>query len=253
MPDPEMSPIERLQERLERYAVSRTREWWERYLKHVIPFRGVKMADIRKALHEWLAEEKIVSKRSPEDQVEIALELLRLRYAEDKLSGILYLQEILVPENAIDCSYDLNQFAGLFREGHIADWNTCDWFSVKVLGPLVKSKGHECALCIAEWRTAENLWQRRASGVAFVNLAKKGEDNFPGFTDLVLEVCDATVRHKERFAQTGTGWVLRELGRAEPARVIEFLEDHLDYLSREALKTALEQMPEQVRSRFLKK
>ena len=43
-----------------------------------------------------------------------------------------------------------------------------------------------CAQAIGDWRTATTLWQRRASAVAFVNLAKKGDEAFAGFTGLVI-------------------------------------------------------------------
>ena len=45
-----MSIIETLQLQLDLRADARTKAWWEGYLKYVIPFRGVKMADIRAAL-----------------------------------------------------------------------------------------------------------------------------------------------------------------------------------------------------------
>jgi 3-methyladenine DNA glycosylase AlkD len=134
------SVIQKLQQRLNWRAEAKTKEWWEKYLKGVIPFRGVKMAG--------------------------------------------------------------------------------------------------------------NLWQRRAAGVAFVNLAKDGDDNFPGFSDMLLEVCESTVRHPERFAQTGTGWVLRELGRAEPARVLAFIEANLAHFSSEGLRYATEKMPAETKARL---
>jgi 3-methyladenine DNA glycosylase AlkD len=164
---------------------------------------------------------------------------MRQTHAEDKLAGILYLQEVLLPAGAIDWRQDLPRFAALFGEGHIFEWNTCDWFCVKVLGPLAEREGEPCARAISAWRTAANLWQRRASGVAFVNLAPRGDKNFPGFTDMLLETCDATVRHPERFAQTGTGWVLRELSRAEPQRVSDFIEAHVGHFSAEGLRQAI--------------
>ena len=52
-----MNLIIQLQQRLENKANPQTKIWWERYLKHVIPFRGVPMADIRAALHSWLKDE----------------------------------------------------------------------------------------------------------------------------------------------------------------------------------------------------
>src|SRR3712207_8372132 len=61
--------------------------------------------------------------------------------SEDKLAGVLFLQEILLPAGALDWRSDLPRIARLFDEGYIRDWSTCDWFCVKVLGPLVEQQG----------------------------------------------------------------------------------------------------------------
>jgi 3-methyladenine DNA glycosylase AlkD len=237
--------VTRLQVRLDQAATAKTKAWWENYLKQAISFRGAKMADIRAALHAWIEAEGFQQDLSPGEQLDLALSLFHEPYAEDKLAGILYLQEALLPAGAIDWRADLPRFARLFDEVHIADWNTCDWFCVKVLGPLVERalglgtrEGERCARAIAEWRRAEVLWRHRASGVAFVNLAKRGEENFCGFTDMLLDVCATLVRREERFAQTGAGWVLRELSLAEPERVAAFVEAHRDDFSKEALDRA---------------
>lgn len=160
---------------------------------------------------------------------------------------------MLLPEKAIGWRTDLPRFAHLFQDGYIYDWNTCDWFCVKVLGPLAEQQGETCARAIAGWRHADNLWQRRASGVAFVNLAKNGDANFPGFTDMLTEVCNATVQYDERFAQTGTGWVLRELSLAEKERVVDFVEEHLDHFSSEGLRYAIEKLPADEKERLIHK
>ena len=245
-----MNPIPKLQQDLASRANPKTKTWWENYLKGAIPFRGVKMGDIRTALHTWLKEEAMQSGLSEEDRKDLALSLLRETYAEDKLAGILLLQEVLLPSGAINCHADLPRFASLFGDGYIYDWNTCDWFCVKVLGPLVEREGEACARAIAEWRHAENLWQRRASGVAFVNLAHKGDSIFPGFTDMVLEICAATIQSPERFAQTGTGWVLRELSCAEPERVAGFIETFARHFSSEGLRYANEKLPPETTARL---
>jgi 3-methyladenine DNA glycosylase AlkD len=244
-----MSVTEALQHQLDLRADPKTQTWWEGYLKHAIPFRGVKMADIRAALHQWVQEEGIAQQPAAQ-QKDLALDLIRLDYCEDKLAGILFLQEILLPAGAVRWQDDLPRFARLFEQGHIYEWNTCDWFCVRVLGPLAEQQGPASARAIADWRTAGNLWRRRASGVAFVNLARRGEDNFPGFVNMLLEVCTATVQTTERFAQTGTGWVLRELSLAEPQRVIGFVEEHLGCFSTEGLAYAMEKLPAETTARL---
>jgi len=243
--------IRRLQSRLDERASARTKAWWEAYLKNVIAFRGVKMDDIRSALHAWFKDERLGDVLSAAQQKDLALALLEEQVAEDKLAGILFLQEILLPAGLMDWRTDLPRFARLFSDGHIFDWSTCDWFCVRVLGPLVRREGEACARAISEWRNADDLWQRRASVVAFVNLAKAGDANFPGFTDMLLENCAALVQSQERFAQTGTGWVLRELGRADQERVIRFVEMYAEHFSREGLTYAIEKMPSEVKRRLI--
>ena len=139
-----MNTIPALQQQLDLRADPKTKAWWEGYLKHVIPFRGVKMADIRAVLHQWVQEEGI-DRLPMQEQKELALALIRLDYTEDKLAGILFWQEILLPAGEVHWPDDLPRFAELFQQGFIYDWNTCDWFCVRVLGPLAEQQGANCA------------------------------------------------------------------------------------------------------------
>lgn len=236
--------IRSLQDRLMTARDPKVKQWWERYLKGEIAFRGVPMGAIRAAVHEWWNHAGIIA-LDTQEQKELALALIREPHCEDKLAGILALQEKLLPTLGPD---DVPRFATLFTDGHIQDWNTCDWFCVKVLGNMIASSlnGKAVARAIAGWRHADSLWQRRAAAVAFVNLAKQGETNFPGFTQLVLDVCAQNVRSPERFLQTGVGWVLRELALAERIKVVTFARKHLGFMSTECFRYVTEKMPKTV-------
>lgn len=201
----------------------------------------MRVGRIRKVVHAWHAAEG--TGWHPRRLRELAVELIEQDLTEDKLAGMLLLQEILIPAEAIPWRSDLLRWAKLFDDAHIHDWNTCDWFCVRVLGPLARLNGEPCARRIAKWSRARNLWRRRAAGVAFVNLAADGDANFPGFIDMVLGVCERTARSPERFAQTGTGWVLRELSKADPERVAAFVHDQGGRLSTEAVRMAVAELP----------
>jgi 3-methyladenine DNA glycosylase AlkD len=245
------SLIDRLQLRLNASATAATREWWTKYLRGAASFRGVKMEDIRTAVHTWFMEEQLGEYLSVAQQKDLALMLLEEDHTEDKLAGVLFLQEILLPEAALDWRSELPRFARLFDEGYIRDWSICDWFCVKVLGPLVEQQGESCARAIAKWRDAESVWQRRASVVAFANLARMGDQNLPGFSEMVLDNCSYLLGSQERFVQTGVGWVLREFSRSDQGRVMRFVEANLDRFSREALKNAIKYSPPEVAERLL--
>jgi 3-methyladenine DNA glycosylase AlkD len=242
--------IERLQLRLKAHATDETREWWTKYLRGAASFRGVKMGNIRTAVHAWFEEEQLGEYLSVGQQKDLSLLLLEEDYSEDKLAGVLFLQEILLQEDKLDWRSELPRFARLFDRGYIRDWSICDWFCVKVLGPLVEQQGEPCARAVLEWRETDSVWQRRASVVTFANLASKGDQNFPGFTEMVLDTCSHLLGSQERFVQTGVGWVLREFSRSDQSRVIGFVEANLDRFSREALKNATKYLPPEVRERL---
>ncbi|HEX2171502.1 MAG TPA: DNA alkylation repair protein [Dehalococcoidia bacterium] len=238
--------IWRLQSRLEAAATAATREWWTKYLRGTASFRGVKMGDVRAAVHAWFEEEQLGKTLSVGQQKDLALLLLEQHDTEDKLAGILILQEILLPAGGLDWHSDLPRFATVFAEGYLADWNSCDWFCVKVLGPLVEQQGEECARAISAWRETDNVWQRRASVVAFANLAARGDRTFLGFTQMVLDTCTCLLVSQERFVQTGVGWILRELSRSDEDRVTGYIEANADRFSREGLKNATKYLPSEV-------
>ena len=113
--------IEGLQLRLNAHATTATREWWTRYLRGAASFRGVKMADVRKAVHAWFREERLGEHLSVGQRKDLVLMMLQENYSEDKLAGILFLQEILLPQGALDWRSDLPRFARLFNEGYVRD------------------------------------------------------------------------------------------------------------------------------------
>ena len=217
-------------------ADDKTREWWERYLKGAVPFRGVPMATTRRVVHEaW--ESTGVDRLDPGAQIELALSLFAEPYSEDKLAGVLALGERLLDHLTID---NVPALARPFEAGHIADWSTCDWYCVKVLGRFI-GQGEDRrprAEAIAGWRDGATLWQRRAAAVSFVELAPQGEGFFEGFTELLLTVCASNVTDPARFSQTSVGWLARELSGAESSRVQRFVQEHRGSMSREALKAA---------------
>jgi 3-methyladenine DNA glycosylase AlkD len=238
-----------LQRRLDAAAKDRSRTFWEGYLKGAVPFRGVPMGAIRRAVHAWWKADGPAALSTPA-QKDLALSLFIGRYCEDKLAGTLALQELLL--DALTLS-DVTRLGHLFDRGLIADWNTCDWFCVKVLGRLVARDLPDRAIAdrIASWRTAPTLWKRRAANVAFVTLAKRGDANFPGFARLMVETCEVTVRSPERFAQTGVGWLLRELATADPGAVLAFVDEHVGSMSREGVRYVVERMPVRVSKQVL--
>jgi 3-methyladenine DNA glycosylase AlkD len=68
---------------------------------------------------------------------------------------------------------------------------------------------------------------------------------------MVLNNCSHLLGSQERFAQTGVGWVLRELSRSDQGSVVVFVDANLGRFSREALKNATKHLPPEVAEHLL--
>ena len=240
--------VSEVRARLAARANDRTRAWWERYLKGAIAFRGVPMGEVRAVVHE-LWRERRLDRLSLQERRRVVLELFAQPHADDKLAAILLLGELMLGELGAS---DVDFLAQPFERGFVADWSTCDWYCVKVVGRVIE-RGDEpraAAEAVAGWCRAPTLWQRRAAAVSFVPAARRGDAAVPGLTELVLNVCAVNARDPERFSQTSVGWVLRELSHAAPAEVAAFVDAHVDVLSREARHMATAKLPPPLRRRL---
>jgi 3-methyladenine DNA glycosylase AlkD len=225
--------IEHLRDRLREAGDAGKKEWWERYLKGAIEFHGVPMGRIRSLVAEWRVEEGFDTRALQG----IALELLALPIAEEKLAGILLLQEYALPEGVLDDGL----FDGLERlldASAIRDWNTVDWLCVRVLGPVIAAFGMDAADRISGWVAAPSLWQRRCSLVAYVSLAAADPPVLADMTQRLIGTASTLAPDEERFAQTAIGWTLRELSDVAADEVHAFLLRHRWELSREAVRMA---------------
>ena len=219
-----------LQSKLDEIAVAEKKIWWERYLRGAIQFRGVGIPEIRKSIADWREETGIAS-LPDEEQLFVALALFEESVAEDKLAAILFLQEYLqdrLPWRSLFESYE-----ALYKRNLIFDWNTCDWFCVRVLGPTLLREGKSCAKVLCTWSGAENLWQARSGVVPFIKVAS--DANF--YPD-IEEVSGNLLQRGERFAKTSVGWLLREVSRYDPEFVKKFIQKYHRQFSLESVRNA---------------
>jgi len=236
--------IEEFGDLLESLALEKTRQWWENYMKKVIPFRGVGIPVIRSQMKKFYLEKEMDS-WSVEKQFDFALQFFQGKYTEDKLSGILYIQMFLL--NKLDYTNALPQYKKLFTNNFIFDWNVCDWFCVRVLGPTIERNENACAKWISGWRGAENIWQSRASLVAFVYQADNKE-----YYPMIQKSAEVLIRQKERFRKTAVGWILREIAHHDRMLVVDFLKDNLQFFTTETLRNVIKHFDPQEKTEWLK-
>lgn len=237
--------ISDLQMRLDAVADAARKAWFEAYLKHVIGYRGVPMPEVVRTVSLW-RKECGLDGLAKADQLDMAVSLIGCALAEDKFAGMVYIQKYLVRHVPADRILEASE--DLFARGAFCNWATSDGFSMRVLGPLIRRGGSGVAQRIAGWRTAADLWQRRGSIVPFRAVVSD-----PSYHPLIAQVIAALVKERERFIQTGIGWVVSDMAKVHPDTAVALVERHLEELSAEVIRRHTRRLPDHERFRDMKR
>ncbi len=94
---------------------------------------------------------------------------------------------------------------------------------------------------LIEWNNANDLWPKRISIVSLIHYTGKNAVFLaPG---VVLPMVERCIDDHRYYMQKATGWVLREMHRAYPDEIEEFLTTHLTHIGSDALSRTVERMP----------
>ena len=139
----------------------------------------------------------------------------------------------------------LATFKSWLADGHCANWATTDALCSLALSPLVLK--HPALIAeLKGWTRDENLWVRRASAVPLTGPARRGQH-----LDDAYEIAEALLRHPEDLIHKATGWLLRDAGKTDPARLEAFLLRHGPRIPRTTLRYAIEKFPSDKRKLLL--
>jgi 3-methyladenine DNA glycosylase AlkD len=100
--------------------------------------------------------------------------------------------------------------------GGLASWDAVDAYGMILAGPAWRA-GLVGDGLIATWAASPDRWRRRLALVACVPLARAGD------ASRVLALCEALAADRDDMVEKALSWTLRELSKADPAAVREFL------------------------------
>lgn len=118
-----------------------------------------------------------------------------------------------------------------------ANWALVDALSPTVLTPLLQRYPGLFA-ALGAWTRSRNLWVRRASLVSLIPLARTGARLDEAYA-AVQQVAGDT----EDLMHKAAGWLLREAGKKDLARLERFLLKQGPTLSRTTVRYAIERFP----------
>ena len=212
---------------------AQTAEWFTRYLKGVIQYRGLKTGQLKgilKAVFDATGADGLPS----QEQLGHIRYWLRQPMAEDKLTAILWLKHWLRKESRngtgiASVIMALEMLEDVFRAGDIYDWSTNDWLCVRVL-ETIPIQYPSLIERLMDWVDALSIWQRRSALLAFKKSAKQGQHH-----KVVEALIERLLPTDKRFIQTAIGWVLSDASRKHAVWSEGLFERHFALLSHEVI------------------
>ncbi|MEO8377682.1 MAG: DNA alkylation repair protein, partial [Candidatus Sumerlaeota bacterium] len=93
---------------------------------------------------------------------------------------------------------------------------------------------------------SSNIWERRIAIIATHDF------NLAGNVEPTMEIAAMLLGDDQDLIHKATGWMLREAGKKNKNRLLEFLRANHDALPRTSLRYAIERFPAEQRAAMLK-
>lgn len=206
-----------------------------------VRFYGLAVPETREVEREFFAMVKGVW--TLEHALALCDLLIREQELESKQIGI----EVLARFKRQFSPPQLATIKGWLADDHCNNWATTDGLCSVLLAPLLQ-KYPELIAELKGWTREENLWVRRASAVPLVGFARRGQ-----YLDDAYEIAEALLGYPEDLIHKATGWLLRDAGKTDGARLEAFLLGHGPRIPRTALRYAIEKFSPEKRKMLLVK
>ena len=132
----------------------------------------------------------------------------------------------------------------LYLRGHdrIDNWDLVDRAAPYVIGGYLSDKPRDVLYTLAR---SANVWERRTSIVSTYFFIRQGDvaDTFA--------IAEILVDDPHDLIQKAVGGWLREAGKKDPERLLDFLDDHAATMPRTALRYAVEHLDRQRREHYM--
>ncbi len=169
--------------------------------------------------------------------------LLENDYHEVRCCGVICLVYKYEKADIIDEKETLVEFY-LKNIKHLNNWDLIDISAPKILGKHIL-ENYPARNLIIELAKSDNIWSQRIAIMSTFPLIKSGI-----FEDFLL-LANQFLKAEHDLIQKATGWMLREMGKADIAELIKFLDQHASIIPRTMLRYSIEKLPEKDRQYYL--
>ncbi len=183
-----------------------------------------------------------VAKQSKKVTLDTTLELLHSAFHEERLLALLFLMRHFA---AGDLQTRQNVYqAYLGNSKWINNWDLVDLSAPHIVGTHLADQPRTPLYQLIR---SPSLWERRIAMVATLHFIRQGD------FDNTLELAAQLLNDREDLMHKASGWMLREVGKRDRARLEDFLDRYGCVMPRTMLRYAIERFPEELRQSYLKR
>ena len=183
-----------------------------------------------------------VAKRHKDAPLGVAEELLHSEWHEARLCALLILVEKMKRAKADDAKLIVDMY--LANTAHINNWDLVDLSAPYVVGKYLLDKPRNVLYGLA---SSPLLWDNRIAMVSTYAFIKSNE------LDDTFSLAVLLLGHKHDLMHKAVGWMLREAGKRDMARLRAFVDGHWHEMPRTMLRYAIEKYPEDERQSVLRR
>ncbi len=196
-----------------------------------VTFYGLKTAAMRALERELFA--RAAGQWTLRDAVSYCGLMLRQPQLEAKGLGVM----ILARHRRTFTAGLLATAKSWLAAGRCANWAATDSLSSLVIAEVLRLFPDRIDSLVG-WTCARNLWVRRAAAVSLTPLARRGQA-----LDAAYAVVTALLGDEQDLIHKASGWLLREAGKTDAARLERYLLEQGPRLPRTTLRYAIERFP----------
>lgn len=211
---------------------------FQRYFKEPVEAYGVEYAALKARRKEVAAQ--VGDAWTLDDALLYCEEMLKDAHLEPRGNAFQTVGDFVG-----EAEPDLLEHIHRWLESFCGNWGLVDNLVPSVLSPLLR-KYPELVEEVVEWTSSPIIWVRRGSAVAFVSLMDD-----PLMVDAGYEVALRLQEDGEDLIQKAVGWMLREAGKVDRARLEAFLLEQGSRTPRTTLRYAIEKFSKEDRKRIM--
>jgi len=125
---------------------------------------------------------------------------------------------------------------------YVNNWDLVDSSAHLIVGPYLEDKNRAILNKLA---ISDSLWERRIAIMATFHFIKKNQ-----YED-AIRISEELLNDREDLIHKAVGWMLREVGKRDPAVEVAFLKKYYQQMPRTMLRYAIEKFSKEERQKYL--